>query len=224
MRNLKKSKAFSLLELIISIVVIGIVATTLPIILQTTTSTMKTSAKEEIFYQEFSLLELINSMYFDENNTKEDNFYKDLNATEGDSELQIYSYDDSLNRAGKENMNNNDLRSGTNLTVSSIGVDNGEDEHNESTFDDIDDYNNFEETLVSFGSVTLKVSVFYINDLADYNKTKIEFNFNYSNIHHNSNIKLIKINANVDNQNIFLAYPAMNIGASKYLSLEEISR
>ena len=224
MKNQRKYKAFSLIELIISIVVIGIVAVTLPVILQTTTSSMKTSAKEELFYQEFALLQLINSMYFDENNTKDDNFYKDLNATQGDDELQIYTYQDELNRIGKEDMNNNDLRSGSNLSVSHIGVDSGEDEHNESTFDDIDDYNNFEETLVSFGSVTLKVNVFYIDDNTDYSKSEINFNFNYSDIHHNSNIKLIKITANVDNQNIVLSYPAMNIGASKYFSLEEISK
>jgi len=223
MQNLKKSKAFSLLELVIAIVVIGIVALSLPLMLQSTVSIFKTSSKEEIIYQEFSLLQLVNSLYFDENNTEDDNYYKDLNATKGDDELLIIKYsEDEYNRIGKHQMNNNILRSGTNSTVSKIGVD--DNESSEEDYDDIDDYDGFEENVTTnFGQITLKVKVMYIDDEAEYNKSKFSFTFNYENEKNATNIKLIKVYTTVDSQNISLSYPAMNIGRSKFLSLEEIS-
>ena len=225
MKNPRKSKAFTLIEILVSLIVIGIVAVTLPIMLQTSTNTIKTAAKEEVFYQEFSLLQLINTMYFDENNTKGDNFYKDLNATNGDSELYIIKYSQGeYNRIGKHQMNNNILRSGSNLTVSPIGVDPGEVFGDDSTYNDIDDFNGFEENLTSFGKVTLKVKVKYITDDANYSSNNIKFDFNYSSDTNFTNIKLIQISTTVDSQEINLSYPAMNIGESKYLSLEEISQ
>ncbi len=225
MKNQKTSKSFTLIEILVSLIVIGIVATTFPIILQTTVSSSKNTAREEVFYQEFSLLNLINSYYFDENNTVGDNYYKELNATGGDSELLINKYSNNeYNRIGKHQMDNNDLRSGTNSTVSHIGVDAGEIEGNDSTYDDIDDYNDFNETLTSFGRLTLYVHVKYINDNADYSKNDFNFTFNYSGVNHTSNIKLITINVNQGSNEINLSYPAMNIGASKYLSLDEVTR
>ena len=224
MKNQKKSKAFSLIEIIVSLIVIGIVASTFPIMLQTSVNTSKTSAKEEVFYQEFSLLQLINSMYFDENSTKDDNYYKDLNATQGDSELFVQTFNNELNRLGKHQMNNNDLRSGSADTLSHIGVDSGEIEGNDSTYDDIDDFNNFTEDVLSYGNIKLHVKVAYINDETNYSADNINFKFNYSNVNHSSNIKLITIYTTLDEQNITVSYPTMNIGESKYLSLEEISR
>ena len=224
MKSQKISKSFTLIEILISLIVIGIVATSFPIILQTTVNSGKNIAREEIFYQEFSLLTLINSFYFDENNTVGDNYYKELNAS-GDEELFIKKYSNSeYNRIGKHQMNNNDLRSGTNSTVSHIGVDSGEIEGNDSTYDDIDDYNGFNETLENFGRLTLSVYVKYIDDNADYNKTEFNFTFDYNDINHTSNIKLITINVKEGKNEINLSYPSMNIGASKYLSLEEIEK
>jgi len=225
MKSQKISKSFTLIEILVSLIVIGIVATTFPIILQTTVGSSKNIVKEEVFYQEFSLLNLINSLYFDENNTVGDNYYKELNATEGDSELFIKKYSNNeYNRIGKHQMDNNEFRSGSNLSVSHIGIDAGEIEGNDSTYDDIDDYNDFNETLTSFGRLTLSVHVKYINDNADYNNSKINFTFNYSGINHNSNIKLITISVAEGKNDINLSYPSMNIGASKYLSLDEVTQ
>ena len=224
MKSQKTSKSFTLIEILISLIVMGIVAATFPMILQTTVQSSKNTAREEIFYQEFSLLTLINSLYFDENNTIGDNYYKELNATKGDSELFINEYSNNYNRIGKHYINNNDLRSGSNLTLSHIGIDKGEIEGNDSTYDDIDDYNGFNETLSSFGKLTLKVYVRYIDDNADYNKSDFNFTFNYLAIHHTSNIKLITISVKEGKNEINLSYPSMNIGASKYLSLDEVTQ
>ena len=226
MKSQKKSKSFTLIEVLISLIVIGIVATSFPIILQTTISSTKNTAREEIFYQEFSLLNLINSYYFDENNTNDDNYYKELNATNGDNELYIIKYSkNEYNRIGKHQMNNNEFRSGSNLSVSHIGIDAGEIEGNDSTYDDIDDYNDFNETVTTnLGRLTLVVNVKYIDDNADYNKSDFNFTFDFNGVNHNSNIKLITVSVKQGKNEINLSYPSMNIGASKYLSLDEITQ
>lgn len=228
MKNQKKSKSFTLIEILVALVVIGIISTTFPVMLETTVKSAKTSAKEEIFFQEFSLLQLINTMYFDENNTQGDNYYKDLNTTSGDNELQIEknlsakSFVGQYNRIGKFQINNNILRSGSNLTVSSIGSDTGENVSDK--YDDVDDFNNYEDNVTtSYGNIPLKVKVYYISDDANYSSDDINFEFNDSKKNF-TNIKLITITAHVDGGDINLSYPAMNIGASKFLSLEEIQR
>ena len=229
MKNLRKFKAFSLLELVVAIVVIGIVSTTFPIILQNIVKSSKNISTEEIFYQEFSLLLLINSAYFDENNTVGDNYYKDLNATNGDSELLLSNlgknYAGEVNRIGKHQINNNEFRSGSdeNNSVSAIGPDT--DENDSTKYDDIDDYNGFSESVNSnYGEITLHVNVKYINDEANYSDNDINFTLDPSSNTNKTNIKLITITTQVEDFNITLSYPAMNIGGSKFLSLDEIRR
>jgi len=230
MKNLKRFKAFSLLELVVAIVVIGIVSTTFPILLENIVKSTKNASKEEIFYQEFSLLQLINAMYFDENNTIGDNYYKDLNASDGDSELSLVertqNFSGRVNRIGKYQLNNNKFRSGAekNNSVSIIQKD-GEEKNDSSKFDDIDDYNGFSENVNSnYGEITLHVNVKYINDEANYSDNDINFTFNLDNEKNYTNIKLITITTQIEDSNITLSYPAMNIGGSKFLSLDEIKR
>ena len=226
MKSQKISKSFTLIEVLVSLIVIGIVATSFPLILQTTVSSTKSTSREEIFYQEFSMVNLVNSLYFDENNTNNDNYYKELNATKGDDELFIIKYSNNeYNRKGKHQMDNNNFRSGSNLTVSHIGVDSGEVEGDDSTYDDIDDYNDYNETITTnLGDLLLKVNVKYIDDNANYSKNDFNFTLNENGSNHNSNIKLITVSVKEGKNEINLSYPSMNIGASKYLSLDEVTR
>lgn len=226
MKSPKTSKSFSLIEILVSLVVIGIVATGLPMILQTTVVSVKNTAREEIFYQEYSLLQLINTMYFDENNTNDDNYYKELNATQGDDELFINKYSNNeYNRLGKHQMDNNEFRSGSNSTVSHIGVDAGEVEGNDSTYDDVDDYNDYNTTVTTnLGNLVLRVKVAYIPDDTNYSSDYINFNFSNTGVNHNSNIKLITVYVQEGDNEINLSYPSTNIGASKYLSLDEVTK
>jgi len=224
MKNQKKYKGFTLFEVLISIIIIGIVMTSFPIIFQTMTSANKQVLKEEIFLQEFTILSLMNSRYFDENNTLGDNFYKDLNATEGDSELLnnfASTFAGKTSRIGKTDFNNNILRSGSIDTTSTIGLDAGENVNDVSTYDDIDDFNGYSE---SFLNNIIHVNVKYINDSATYSDQNISFSLNYSSTATNTNIKLITVWSKVGDTNLTLRYPTCNIGASKFLSLEEISR
>jgi competence protein ComGC len=227
MKNLKNSKAFSLFEIVVSIIVLGIIAVTFPLILQNVTQTAKNVTKEEIVFNEMSLMSMILQYYFDENNTKGENFYKDLNASGGDDELWIKSYSIYTGKArvGKAEFNNNELRSGSNLDVSDIKVDieTGEKKDDSSTYDDIDDFDGYSQVI---NGVNLTVNVYYISDKTNYSEENISFDYDYSTKSKNSktNIKLITINAITKNGNITLNYPTCNIGASKFLSLEDLSR
>ena len=227
MKNQKRYKAFTLLEVVISIIILGIIAAMFPMMFQTVTNSNKLVLKEEIFFEKFSILSLINQRYFDENNTKEDNFYKSVNAINGDIELlnnHSSTYAGKTSRIGKVSFNNNELRSGTTYTTSSISSPNSRDigeNNNPSTWDDIDDFNGYEKEFLEH---KIKVNVKYIDDKANYFDENVTFKFNYNLNKNHTNIKLITIYSKVGDNNITLHYPTSNIGASKFLSLEEVSR
>jgi len=120
--------------------------------------------------------------------------------------------------------NNNELRSGTTYTTSSISSLNNRDfgENNDpSTWDDIDDFNGYEQEFLGH---KIKVSVKYIDDESNYSDENITFKFNYNSDKNGTNIKLITIFSNVGDTTITLHYPTSNIGVSKFLSLDEVSR
>jgi type II secretory pathway pseudopilin PulG len=225
MKNQKKYRAFSLFEIVVSIVVLGIIATAFPLILQSVTQTSKTVTKEETVLNEMSLMSIILQYYFDDNNTIGENFYKDLNASGGDSELLInyYSTYSKYSRIGKSEFNNNELRSGSSDDVSDIGVDKGENKNDISTFDDIDDFDGYSQLR---NGINLTVSVYYIEDNTSYSDKEINFAYKYerNNSITHTNIKLIKITGKSNDGNITLFYPTCNIGNSKFLSLEDLSR
>ena len=224
MKNQKKYRGFTLFEVLISIIILGIVMTSFPIIFQTMTSANKHILREEMFFQEFTILSLMNQRYFDEKNTIGENFYKDLNATGGDTELlnnESSTFAGSVCRIGKKYFNNNILRSGSSDITSVIGLDTGENASDVSTYDDIDDFNGYTE---NFLGNTIHVNVRYINDNTNYSASDINFSLNYASTANNTNIKLITIWTQLGDTNLTLRYPTCNIGASKFLSLEEITR
>ena len=227
MKSQKNYKAFTLIELLVSIIILSIIMVTIPMFLNTFVSSSKVTAKESVFFNEFSLLSLINTKYWDENNTKDDNFYKDLNATGGDSELFVINYGSELNRRGKHQMNNNIFRSGSSYTPSVIGLDSNESNSSEA-FDDVDDFNGYTEHIlvgVGSGGYTMKVRVGYIHDDTNYSQQNITMDMNYTFLPNNAltNIKLISVTTTLsDGTVIKLEYPTCNIGASRLFSLEEI--
>ena len=223
MKNQKKYRAFSLLELIFTIVIIGIIATSLPAILQVTPNIAKSKQIDKIFYSEFTLGQLVATHYFDENNTKGLNYFKDLNATDGDDELLLnYFANDNPQRIGKSQFKNQ-CRDGNETNLSEIGLDSGESESNLSSLDDVDDFDGYETNLTD-DNYPAEVSVFYVSDSANYSDENISFDLNKTAVN-NSNIKLIKITAyfpDKNGQQIIYYIPVFNIGGSKYLSDDEL--
>jgi len=213
MKNLKKY-SFTIIELILAIVIIGIVVVTIPMLLSTSSKFYDNAIKEQSFFNAYSLMTLITNEYWDENNTKDENYYKVLTSDNGDSELKC-------SRKGVLELNNSsgaDCATDDNKT-SSISIDENEDENNVSTFDDIDDFNSYS-TLVE--DINFSVKVWYLDDSTDYSKKNIFFNVKSKK--DDSNIKMIEINVtNTQNNELIsvLKYFSSNIGMVKIESRSE---
>ena len=212
-KNLKKS-SFTLIELVISIVIIGIVVTSIPMLLSSSSKFYNNSVKERSFFNAYSLISLITNELWDENNTKGNNYYKVLTSDNGDSELKC-------TRIGVVQLNNDsgaDCASDNNK-ISVVGVDTDEDEDNVSSFDDLDDFNNYSTTI---DDINFSIKVAYLNDEADYSKSNIFFNISSNN--NDSNIKIIEVNVTNEQNNELISslkYFSSNIGMVKIESRSE---
>lgn len=225
MKNQKTYRGFSLLELVFTIVVIGIIATSIPMMLEVTPKVAKSKQIDRIFYEEFTIGELVTTHYFDENNSKGTNYFKDLNATGGDDELLLdYVYNDNPERIGKFQLKNQ-CRDGTDSdqNVSYIGLDSGETDGNVSSYDDVDDFNGYE-TNVTSDNYPVEVNVSYVSDDTNYSEENVTLQLSVNPVSQ-SNIKLIKIIGyfpDKSGQKIVYFIPVFNIGGTKYLSDNEL--
>jgi len=213
MKNLKKS-SFSLIELVVAIVVIGIVVTAIPMLLSNVSNNQETNLQEKSFFNAFALVTLIQTQEWDENNTKGDNYYKVLTSDNGDSNLTCI-------RKGVKQLDNDSgaICATDNNKTSVIGVDADENKSDESTFDDIDDFDGYS-TIVSDINITVKVN--YVDDKTDYSSKNIFFN-ELSNSQ-DSNIKRMELNiTNKDTKEVIaiLRYFTSNIGMVKIESRNE---
>ncbi len=203
MKNLKKY-SFSLLELVVAMVIVGISVASIPMLLNTVSNNFSTSSKESSFFNAYALLNLIQKENWDQNNTKGDNYYKVLTSTNGDVALKCP-------RNGVLQLNNNsgaECATADNNT-SAIGPDGGE--ITISDYNDIDDFNGYSTTVDGY---SLSVSVFYVADNANYNSKTIFFNQTNTPLSHDSNIKLINVDVNDSAGNLVakLKYFSSNIG------------
>jgi len=214
MKNLKKC-SFTLIEILVAMIVVGIAITAIPMLLNSSAKSISTTLQEDSFYNSYSLISLIQSLNWDENNTKGDNYYKVLTSLNGDSELKCIrkGIKDLDNKSGAECAINNEY-------TSKIGVDNGEDKNDITTFDDIDDFNGYiNDNLRKY---KLKVGINYIDDSANYSNKNIFFN-NEKVINHDSNIKQIEINVTQNNKLIAVfRYQSSNIGKVKIYSRDDL--
>jgi len=213
MKNLKKS-SFSLIELVVAIVVIGIVVTAIPMLLSNVSNNQETNLQEKSFFNAFALVTLIQTQEWDENNTKGDNYYKVLTSDNGDGNLTCI-------RKGVKQLDNDSgaICATDNNKTSVIGVDADENKSDESTFDDMDDFDGYS-TVVSDINITVKVN--YVDDKTDYSSKNIFFN-ELSNSQ-DSNIKRMELNiTNKDTKEVIaiLRYFASNIGMVKIESRNE---
>jgi len=214
MKSLKKS-SFTLIEILVAMIVVGIAITAIPMLLNTSAKSISTTLKEDSFYNSYSLISLIQSLNWDENNTKGDNYYKVLTSLNGDSELKCIrkGVQELDNKSGAECAINNQY-------TSKIGIDSGEDKNDITTFDDIDDFNGYVND--NLRKYKLKVGVNYIDDSANYSNKNIFFN-NGKIVNHDSNIKQIEVNVTQNNKLIAIfRYQSSNIGKVKIYSRDDL--
>ena len=214
MKSLKKC-SFTLIELILAIIIVGISITAIPMLLTTSTNSIDTVSKESSFFNAYALLTLIQTTEWDENNTKGDNYYKVLTATGGDSELKC-------DRNGTLAFNNDSGADCDNNKTSHIGLDDdGENKDDVTTYDDIDDFDGYSDS--SLDQYDLHISVKYISDNADYSAKNIYFNETLGSAS-GTNVKKIELNVTDKNGNLIavLGYYSCNIGAVKIKSRNDL--
>jgi prepilin-type N-terminal cleavage/methylation domain-containing protein len=212
MKNLKKY-SFTLIELMVAIIVVGIVITAIPALLNRVSHIQETTIKNEYFFNSFALVSLIQTQEWDENNTQDDNYYKVLTAEGGDSELKC------IRKGVKQLDNESGADCATdNKSTSTIGVDSGENSIDE--YDDIDDFNGYS-TIVKEANISVDVK--YWDDSEDYSGKNIYFSEN-DNPASGTNVKLVEVNVTNKNTHELMArlkYFSSNIGMVKIESRNE---
>ena len=213
MKSLKKY-SFTLIELIVALIVIGIVVTSIPMILTTVSNNQQTNMQEKSFFNAYALVTLMQTQEWDENNTVDDNYYKVLTSENGDDELKCI-------RKGVVQLDNSsgaNCATGDHNGTSTIGPDAGEDDV--SKFDDIDDFNDYVTTVNDY-NISVKVS--YVNDKTDYTLKNISINGEEEK-NNDSNVKFVELNVTDNSSKKIIAvlkYFSSNIGMVKIESRNE---
>lgn len=227
-------KAVAMIELIFSIVVMGIVMMSAPMLISTASKSGYVGMQQEAINEATSQLNMILGYHWDENDTDED-FADALLVVSNLGDDELDQNDTTSRRQGtpKESSRSYTREDGeTNLTASTIasfgeGVDNG---GTETENDDMDDFdgttitlNTIENSEVDYiDKVSIKTDVSYIADDADYATTNLHFTPDYVNLPADTtNIKHIQVTlksiSNVEELKKTIIFHAFscNIGAYK---------
>jgi len=176
--------AFTLLELLFSMVIIGLVFTVFPKIIQLSAKTPKYTLKEEALYNGVALAGLIKNLPWDEKNTR----LNDILITDaGDEDYKCdYAFANSnrIYRKGSFVGSRNCIHK---EPASAIGLE----EATVDGADDVDDFNGYEKDAVNYNGsrdFKLKVGISYIKDI---NITQEKFdNISTSD---STNLKFVKV-------------------------------
>lgn len=148
-------KAFTLIEMIITMVIVGLVFMVVPKIIFVTNKSFETVIKEDALFNAISLAYMVSSLPWDENNTKSDAILL------SDSSFSEYLCDSSTGfyRIGGFKGSRNCISAATPPAASAIGAE-------DSLRNDIDDYDGYSiETSTPKGvKYKMDISVRYMND------------------------------------------------------------
>lgn len=211
-------KAFSIIELIVAIVVIGIVITTLPLFFAQSNKSNEIAIQQEAIFTAQSTLRLILTNEWDENSYDNSLFYSAvLDVSNGDTELNRVGT--STRRVGHVKQNKRRKFFSTITNASAIYLD------RTSLYNDIDDFDNkivtmqtpiptdtMKNQLLNF---TITTKVVYVLDNATYSNSILDdFNFNTNPTNAQTNIKMVQVSVQGLDTNITLRAYASNIGES----------
>jgi len=221
-------KSFSLIELVFTIVIIGLVFTTIPKIIYSTNETFKFTLKEDGIFNMMAKMMDISFREWDENDT--DSY--DILLTGNDNVLECDSSTNPAIRIGG-------FYSGFkysricphSLGISHIGTD--DDEDNEEDYDDVDDYNGTEENATKKSGRKRNRYILYIQNgysdewnrtYYDYNTHSLKYQFTKNMSKDKSNVKYTKIilhDTQYDKNISHARYWHANIGKVGYIESEQ---
>ncbi len=232
-------KAFTLIELIISILVIGIALMSIPLFLSSSNKSDEFALEQESVLAAKTKIQNITSYKWDENSEESSTGkIRILDTHNGDNELQRFTcpplplgffcwmWNLFFPQGG---MMGQAIGDGRREMFSSVTYPNIN-ETNHTNPNDIDDFNN--EILIGLSnqestnldylnsSFNMGVRVGFVNDSANYRGSKtISFNFpSVFKASGDSNIKMVEVNVSNVNTPFFLRYYSCNIGESEIRS------
>lgn len=204
---MKNRNGFTLIELIFSIVIIGIAFTVFPKILQLASKTSVQNLKEEAMYNAVAYIGLIKSTAWDENNTLVD----DILHVSSDGDAGYDCNSSSGYRIGGFNGSRNCKND---KSASFLGRDEND------SYDDIDDFNDANASNEGDSrEYNLSVKVAYVKDI---NSSTDDNNFSNENKSNSTNTKRVSVTVNtkkkasaLGNAFVKVSYSSENIGQLK---------
>lgn len=217
-------RSATLIEMIFSIVIIGIAMVAIPTILSQAMKSNEFSINQEALLAGATKIGNILTYEWDENNTGSQALKYVLDVTNGDNELNRYPDANSIHRIGHfMGEKRRRFASSSNYASNTLGSE-------ETQPDDIDDFNGKETTLITnvqsnsdyVKEFKFTTKIIYVEDDASYFQNKIGYDFPIITSHTGStNIKMVEVKI-VDKQNdeliATLRSYATNIGSTKLLS------
>jgi len=213
------NKAFTLIELIFSIVVLSIAFLAIPQLFEISSANIEEILKDEATFQGIKTAKTIQTYFWDENSPNNDgNFTYILDVQAGDSELDRYNATQyrigNYILAKKRRFYDNPTFASTTLGS----------EATDTVYNDIDDFNNKIENITSsLVDLKVKTKIYYINDSANYSAHTINKTISASPQSQSTNIKMIDINITDSKNKSILVYRTIscNIGSApiKYRTL-----
>lgn len=212
--------AFTLIELLFSITIMGLVLLSLPPLFSSTSKNIQEILKTEALTMAFTRNTNINSYFWDDRSYdyKYDSFILD---TQGDSELQRYP-----NLSSQRRRTANKRKFYAIVTYSTIPANLGPDsgENNLDDYDDMDDFDNFVQIVnkqkgdyvIDF---KLNSHIYYIDDSADYSQQTITLTITPTPINKSTNVKMVETNVTThdDKPILILRHFACNLGQARPL-------
>lgn len=222
-----KRNGFSLVELVLSIVVIAIALMTVPLMLNQSSKSNQYALMQESILAARTKMGNVLSFKWDQNASDlNGSVVRVVDVTDGAAALNRITYSDQNRRKGhvKEDRRRRMIDNETNASLGLEGTD----------FDDIDDFHNESSIVAPAGGgvegkfdyldddLNLTVMVKYISDDINYSKQNLNFDFNVSSAPnfdatHSTNIKMIELNASSTNNDVPFLFRTFscNIGQSK---------
>jgi len=217
-------RSATLIEMIFSIVIIGIAMVAIPTILSQAMKSNEFSINQEALLAGATKIGNILTYEWDENNTGSQALKYVLDVANGDNELNRHPDINSTHRVGHFiGQNRRRFAPSLNYASNTLGSE-------EAQPDDIDDFNGKETTLITnvqsnsdyVKEFKFTTKIIYVEDDASYFQNKIGYDFPIITSHTGStNIKMVEVKI-VDKQNdeliATLRSYATNIGSTKLLS------
>ncbi len=148
-------RALTLLEMIFTMIIVGLVFMVVPKIIFVTNKSFETLVKEDALFNALSLMQIVSSLPWDENNTR----YDAILATDSSQAAYLCDASTGYYRVGGFRGGRSCIEEGAIPSASTIG-------REDALYNDLDDYDGYSVTTSASGGAKydLNVTVRYLSD------------------------------------------------------------